>query len=93
MKDMGHSAAGPSLLERLWDELDNIMGRLMAEGVPESLGDNPGDWGTAEDWQAYGEERGQAQGIAYAIALIENPYQPCMPAVKARAVERWEASQ
>lgn len=86
VKDMGHSAAGPSLLESLWDELDAIMGRLMADGVPE-LHDPP------EDWQAHGEERGRAQGIAYAIAKITSPYAPDVPAIKAEAVERWQAAQ
>lgn len=102
MKDQGHSAAGPSLLERLWEELDAIMGRLMADGPPEPKPeaiinhglDRPdplAEW--ADTYRAWGEERGQAQGVAFAIALITNPYAPDLPAVKAEAVERWQDAQ
>lgn len=91
MRD-GYSAAGKSLLEKLWDELDNIMSRLMSDGEPDINGHDIYEH-DLENYKAWGEERGQAQGIAYAIAIIENPYQPNMPGVKARAVERWEAGQ
>lgn len=89
---MGHSAAGKSLLEKLWDELDVVMDRLMADGEPENAG-YPYHQDDLEDYRSWGEDRGQAQGLAFAIAIIENPYHPNMPAVKARAVERWEAGQ
>lgn len=95
--DGGHTAAGPSLLETLWEELDNVMDRLMSDEVPPS--DVPpkpsvqnkmplAAW--RDEWMGYGETRGNAQGIAYAIAVIEQPYEPNVPGVKVRAMERWE---
>lgn len=95
----GFSCKGRSLLEILWEELDDIMDRLMADGKPARRGswDGPGnhdEWRAfTQSWLEYGEERGQAQGVAYAIAVIENPYQPSVPNVKARAVDRWEERQ
>lgn len=77
------SGAGQSLLEKLWEELDSIMDRLMEEDQPDSDS-------SRQDVIHYGELRGQAQGVAYAIAIIEQPYKPDMPGVKDRAMERWE---
>lgn len=83
MKDMGHSAAGKSLLEKLWDQLDAVVGRLMSDGEPD-------EGGPRDEYRRWGEDRGQAQGLAFAIATIENPYAPDVPGVKARAMERWQ---
>jgi hypothetical protein len=79
------SAAGRSLLEMLWEELDDIMDRLVADGKPNNL--------EADEWLAYGEERGRAQGITYAIAVIMNPYKVDVPKVKRIAAKRLEARQ
>lgn len=97
--DNAVSGAGRSLLEMLWEELDVIMDKLMEEGAPEDVPPTPtmenraplAAWRT--EWLEYGETRGQAQGVAYAIAVIERPYEPDVPGIKERAVERWEERQ
>lgn len=97
-----YSAAGKSLLEKLWDELDTVMDCLKSGeyGPPGMPAHNIGGDVDLEDVSnltesciKWGELRGQAQGVAFAIATIENPYYPSVPNVKARAVDRWEARQ
>jgi hypothetical protein len=102
-----HPYAGMSVLDILWDELDTIMDQLMEEGAPEKsslakeimggcstireaseLAD--GWYGTLKGW---GELRGQAQGVAYAIAVCTNPYACDVPAIKREARARWDARQ
>lgn len=39
---------------------------------------------------ADGLDAGRAQGITVCIAIILNPYEPNMPAVKEEAMRRWE---
>ena len=39
------------------------------------------------------EDKGRAQGVAYAIAVIENPYMPNIERVREAAMDRWEAEQ
>lgn len=96
---MGHSAAGPSLLDKLWHEMDNVVARLISDGAPAEKPeaiinhglDRPdplAEW--ADEYRRWGEDRGQAQGLAFAIATIENPYNPNMDDVRARAMERWQ---
>lgn len=100
--DNSVSAAGKSLLEKLWDELDAVVDRLVADGQPDdpklfAPKDGP-SWGKlrkivdkyGEDCRHWGETRGQAQGLAFAITTIENPYNPDIEEVKERAMERWE---
>lgn len=65
---------GKSILEMLWEELDGIVERLMADGEA-----------------ADGQDVGRAQGVAYAIAVIENPYHVDIERVRAEAMDRWEA--
>lgn len=43
--------------------------------------------GTAED----GKDPGRAEGVAFAIAVLENPYRPDIMAVKAENMVRWES--
>jgi hypothetical protein len=86
--------AGRSILEILWEELDSIMDRLMGEGKPgTSEGEFGCELGDPEQWQKYGEERGQGQGVAYCIAVMENPYAPDVPGIKVRAMNRWNERQ
>jgi hypothetical protein len=88
---------GRTLLEIFWEELDDIMDRLMEKGPP-SDSEPPSQWelldefliDEREDWKEYGEERGQAQGVAYCIAVMTNPYKPDIDAVRELAMERWE---
>lgn len=98
------SCAGKSIIEQLWDELDRIMDILMEEGEPEEpFNGFPGASGEmvqyadfdkfVEAHLTWGETRGQAQGVAYAIAMMTNPYKVDVPAIKEQALERWEARQ
>jgi hypothetical protein len=36
------------------------------------------------------DDRGIAQGLAYAIAIMQNPYRPNIDTVREQAAERWE---
>lgn len=99
------SCAGKSRIEVLWDEMDSIMDRLMVEGEPEYPFDKryPGAHGEMigydrldayrNDCKEWGEERGRAQGIAYALAAMLDPYNMDVPAIKDEAYERWESRQ
>lgn len=44
------------------------------------------------EFQQWAEWRGQAQGVAYAIAVITSPYAPNVPAIREEAMQRWEAN-
>lgn len=66
------ACAGKTLLEIMWDELDHLVDNLCDEGSE------------AED----GLDKGRADGVAFCIALITNPYRPDMPAIKAEAMDR-----
>ena len=37
-----------------------------------------------------GRDPGRAEGMAYAIAVMQNPYRPSWESVRDQAVERWE---
>jgi hypothetical protein len=84
--------AGKSLLETLTEELDAIVDRLMADPEPIDIDQVPDD--QLEAWaasvQSWGEERGRAQGVAYALAVLTNPYAPSVPAQRAAAAARWQ---
>jgi hypothetical protein len=109
-----HPYAGMSVLDILWQDLDDCMDQLMEQGAPERsslIGDFlaigtrdqrgmravlntetanelGGSWyDTLKGW---GELRGQAQGLAFAIAILTNPYAADVPAVKKEAMARWE---
>lgn len=86
-----------ALLEELWRELDTIVELIMSEGEPYFPGaerTRTESWKQqAEAWQQYGEWRGQAQGLAYALAVLTNPYQPDVDAIRKEAMQRWEAGE
>lgn len=96
-------AASPvvkELLAELWAELDTIVDHIMSTEEPEVSDFDSGicyqdiETGTAGDaCKKWGEWRGQAQGIAYAIAVLSNPYKPDVEAVRAEAMQRWEAGE
>lgn len=65
---------GPSIYDKVWERLDDIMDRLM----------NPGS--EAED----GRDPGRAEATAYIIAIFENPAAPDIQAVRAEAVRRYK---
>lgn len=83
--------AGRSLLEILWEELDAVMERLMTDEKPDFRGSGVPYEERYELIRAWGEERGQAQGLAYAIAVLTNPYAPSVPAIRQEAVARWKS--
>lgn len=92
--------AGRSIMEILWEELDDIMDRLMEDGEPDVNEYDSGvqyqsiDVGEyTEAVKLWGEERGKAQATAYAIAIMTNPYQPSIPDIKAEAMRRWQERQ
>jgi hypothetical protein len=101
-----HPNAGKSILDLLWEELDEVMDLLMEQGAPDkdSLASElhltsalsvarqlATEWySTLQEW---GELRGQAQGLAYAIAVLTNPYAADVPTVKKEALARWQSRQ
>jgi len=85
--------AGRSLLEILWEELDSIIDQLMSEDEPDKPKEDLPSIAIGvlcEGYKMWGELRGQAQGVAYAIAVITDPYSPNVPAVREQAMQRWE---
>jgi len=92
MADITPQHAGKSILEIIWEELDSVYDQLMSEGRPRV----PKQWGAqhpqeiADKQMKYGELRGQAQGLAYAIAVIQNPYDVSVPAVRHEAQRRYD---
>lgn len=84
-----------ALLEELWKELDTVVEHIMAEDEPDvwEREDDGEESGSPLEWQKYGEWRGQAQGLAYALAIIANPYQPDVNAIRTEAMERWERGE
>lgn len=71
---MGQTTHGPSLRELLMRELEAQTRRLL-----EMAGE-----GTYE----VGEQRGHCLGLAYAVAVITNPYVPDMNAIRQELMER-----
>lgn len=86
-----HPYAGMSVLDILWQDLDDCMDQLMEDEprVPKQWGVKPPQE-IAKEQRAWGELRGQAQGLAFAIAILTNPYAADVPAVKKEAMARWE---
>lgn len=69
--------AGPSLRELAFKELDAVMDRLMDA--------------TLDEQPISPTDRGEAKGLAIALAIFTNPYNPNVDAIRAEAMERWEA--
>lgn len=86
--------AGKSLLELLWDQLMETMQELMeqmAQWVEYQEENDPMHFCEEREnrvttlWAV----RGNAKGLAQAIAFIINPYAPDLDAVRAEAAERY----
>jgi hypothetical protein len=77
-----------ALHEELWKELDTVVDHIMSEGEPH-VG-NVNYKNQMDSLKEYFEWRGQAQGIAYALAVLTNPYQPDVEKIRAEAMKRWE---
>lgn len=104
--EQAHAYAGMSIMDIMWQDLDDCMDQLMSEGAPDKdslAGDLVGKVTLANarelatEWydvlKGWGELRGQAQGLAFAIAILTNPYAGDVPAVKKEAMARWESRQ
>lgn len=72
-----------AILRELWGELDSLMYILKTDNAPT-------EDDLAESWQEWGEIRGRAQGVAFAIAMIQNMSEPNIEWVRTEAVRRWE---
>jgi hypothetical protein len=72
IREVLHPWAGKSIIEHIWDELDDTMDGLM---------DGSG---------AGAEPKGIALGLATALALMYNPLDPNVDAVREEAMERWD---
>lgn len=77
-----HPWAGHSIIDDLWKELLAVVGQLLAE-FPNGMKDVK----NTPEAGAYGELRGHARGLAYAIAVMRNPYKPNVDAVKREALD------
>jgi hypothetical protein len=96
LEDSFPTPQGRTLVQMLWEKLDEAVDRLHDNGEPDPLPQsmNPrvvAKWGT--ETLAWGEERGQAQGLALAIAVITDPYSPNIDAVRKVSVERRKARE
>ena len=79
--------AGRSLKEIIEAELDVVLERLLNDWQR-----NPADLNLeGQTVLAWGEERGAAQGLAYALAVITNPYYVNVEEIKNEAMLRYEA--
>lgn len=99
-----HVNAGKSIYDIIWEELDVVMDRIMEDGPPDKnslVGDledgamsTEGARELAREWwealRGWGEERGQAQGLAYVLAVMKNPYAVDVDAIREEAKHRWE---
>lgn len=73
------SCGGKSILELIWEKLDAVYAELVTEEVAR-------DPMSAEASVL----RGEALGLASALAIITNPYSPNLDAIRAEAKARWE---
>ena len=73
------------ILRELWDDLDSVVYRLMTDGEPNS------SW-TKDDYVSWGSDKGEALGLALAIAKIHNLSEPNIQWVREEAMRRWEKS-
>ena len=93
----GHSAAGRSIIERLWEqavlqydkltELHDETGGVTAGNLRDWLDNNSDD----EDAVAYLQTQGKLLGLCYSLALMLNPYELDIDAVIAQVREQWQA--
>lgn len=71
--------AGRSILEMLWKELDFQLCKLMALAYE-----------TQEQGSA---QQGHCLGLAKAIAIMTNPYDPDVDEIRREAMKRYEANR
>jgi hypothetical protein len=73
---------GPTLLELMWAQLDRLMRQLLDDGPTQK---------ERETWE-YHQLIGRAQGVAFCIATVVNPYKTDVDAVRREAMERYNGS-
>ena len=78
---------------QLWDDLMATYEQLTGEYGDLNEGEGPDEGSLAAELVAWGEARGRAQGVAFAIAVLVNALHPNIEDVRAEALARWEASQ
>lgn len=70
---------GKSLIQMIWDELDQVMDRLLAEELH------------LDDEGRTNVDRGRAHGLAISLSILLNPYNPSIDTIRAEAMERWNS--
>jgi hypothetical protein len=104
----GHSAAGRSIIEMLWEQADILYAKLMElpDNEKHSV-DNIAEYidgveleETAEDVAQsvadYWELRGKLGGLSYALSKMLYTYEPtkaAMDKIRAELKERWESEE
>ena len=86
--------AGKSIIEIIWEDMDDVMD-LLKEDPQDSSPPPPASAyaqikAYGEDMKLWGEQRGRAQGLAYALAVLTNPYAVNVDEIKKEAMKRWE---
>lgn len=77
--------SGRSILEIVWEHLDDTMEVLMSPAPPRR------DIAGMPDLDAAIVAKGKAQGLAIAIAIIQNPYNIDIDPIREEALSRyWE---
>jgi len=87
--DQAASRVRGTMLEQLWDDLMATYERLTGEYGDVDLPDEE-ESGHPHSYLLWGEARGRAQGLAFAIAILVNPLHPDIEAVREEANERWK---
>lgn len=81
-----NSCAGRSILDILWDKVDETVSMIMeAEDSAYESDDDAIPSDGVQDKLA-----GRAEGLCMAIAIIRNPYRPDLDAIKDEAMSRYE---
>jgi hypothetical protein len=100
----GHSTAGRSIIEMLWEQADILYAKLMdveepwqADDIAEVIGSRA-DQETAEEQAQeitdYWELRGKLGGLSYALGRMLHMYdkpKDAIDKIKAELRERWES--
>jgi hypothetical protein len=77
---------GPSIIEKLWAELDIHTGKMMeirTAIAKAGFGEEP-----FSDGEVQGQ-RGYCLGLAKALAMLHNPYDPNIGEIREEAMRRW----
>lgn len=94
---------GPTLIEALWNEMDDIMERLMTGQEQEDVCGRKDCPTHVSEWIDGPEDetckhidngdRYRAQELAWVLAIVTNAYDPSVDRIRAEAMERWNRAQ